>query len=136
MLFENHESNRFIGRLEKIKNSLEMYMIFILLTLLVLDSIYLGIHSTFFKQMLEKIQGPMKFRLLPAIMVYVYLTLLVYKLIQYKVSDRDVFLLGLCVYGIYEGTNYAILNGWPPYLFFVDTLWGGILLYLTVRLNR
>ena len=113
-----------------------MYMIFILLTLLVLDGIYLGLHSTFFKQILEKIQGPMKFRLLPAIMVYVYLTILVYKFIQYKVSDRDVFLLGLCVYGIYEGTNYAILNGWPPYLFFVDTLWGGILLYLTVRLNR
>lgn len=113
-----------------------MYMIFILLTLLVLDGIYLGIHSTFFKQVIERIQGPMQFRMLPAIMVYVYLTLLVYKLIQYRVSDRDVFLIGACVYGIYEGTNYAIFKGWPPYLFFVDTLWGGLLLYLTVRLNR
>lgn len=111
-------------------------MIFILLTLLVLDGIYLGIHSTFFKQVIERIQGPMQFRMLPAIMVYVYLTLLVYKLIQYRVSDRDVFLIGACVYGIYEGTNYAIFKGWPPYLFFVDTLWGGLLLYLTVRLNR
>lgn len=114
-------------------------MIFILttlLTLLALDGIYLGIHSSFFKQTLEKIQGPMKFRLFPAIMVYLYLTFLVYKLIQYKVSDRDVFLIGLCVYGIYEGTNYAIFNDWPSYLFFVDTLWGGILLYLTVRFLR
>lgn len=108
----------------------------ILLTLLLLDGTYLGIHSTYFKKVLERIQGPMQFRILPAIMVYIYLTLLVYKLIQYQVSDRDVFLLGVCVYGIYEGTNYAILNGWPPYLFVVDTLWGGTLLYLTVRLNR
>jgi uncharacterized membrane protein len=111
-------------------------MILILVTLLLLDGIYLGIHSTFFKQIIERIQGPMQVRMLPAIMVYVYLTVLVYKLIQYKVSDRDVFLLGLCVYGIYEGTNYAIFKNWPLYLFFVDTLWGGILLYVTVRLNR
>jgi uncharacterized membrane protein len=108
----------------------------IIFTLLLLDSLYLGIHSTYFKQVLERIQGPMKFRLFPAIMVYIYLTLLVYKLIQYRVSDRDAFLIGLCVYGIYEGTNYAILNDWPPYLFFADTLWGGLLIYLTVRFNR
>ena len=108
----------------------------IILTLLILDGIYLGIHSSFFKQVLERIQGPMKFRILPAAFVYLCLTFLVYKLIQYRVSDLDAFLLGAAVYGIYEGTNYAILNGWPPYLFFVDTLWGGILIYLTVRLNR
>ena len=113
-----------------------MYMIFILITLLVLDTIYLGIHSTFFKQVLERIQGPMQFRIFPAIMVYVYLTVLVYKLIQYNVNDRDVFLIGLCVYGIYEGTNYAIFKGWPLYLFFMDTLWGGLLLLFTVRILR
>ena len=113
-----------------------MYMIFILITLLVLDAIYLGIHSTFFKQVLERIQGPMQFRILPAIMVYVYLTVLVYKLIQYNVNDRDIFLIGLCVYGIYEGTNYAIFKGWPLYLFFMDTLWGGLLLLFTVRILR
>ena len=111
-------------------------MIFILLTLLVLDGIYLGIHSTFFQKVLERIQGPMHFRPIPASFVYVCLTFLVYKLIQYRVSDMDAFLIGACVHGIYEGTNYAILRGWPPYLFFVDTLWGGILIYLTVRLNR
>uniref|UniRef100_A0A6C0HYP7 DUF2177 family protein n=1 Tax=viral metagenome TaxID=1070528 RepID=A0A6C0HYP7_9ZZZZ len=108
----------------------------IVCTLLVLDGIYLGIHSSFFQQVLERIQGPMKLRILPAVFVYACLTLLVYKLIQYQVSDLDAFLLGACVYGIYEGTNYAILRGWPPYLFFADTLWGGILIYLTVRLNR
>lgn len=113
-----------------------MYMIYILLTLLVLDAIYLGIHSSFLKQTMERIQGPMSFRILPAAFVYACLTFLVYKLIQYRVSDLDVFLLGAAVYGVYEGTNYAVFRGWPPYLFFMDTLWGGILIYLTVRLNR
>jgi len=108
----------------------------IILTLLILDGIYLGIHSSFFKQVLERIQGPIRIRYLPAAFVYVCLTLLVYKLIQYRVSDLDAFLLGACVYGIYEGTNYAVFRGWPLYLFIADTLWGGILIYLTVRLNR
>ena len=108
----------------------------IICTLLVLDAMYLGIHSSFLKQTMERIQGPMQFRILPAAFVYVCLTFLVYKLIQYRVSDLDAFLLGACVYGIYEGTNYAVFRAWPPYLFFMDTLWGGILIYLTVRLNR
>ena len=108
----------------------------IIFTLLVLDGIYLGLHSSFFKQVLERIQGPIRIRYLPAAFVYVCLTLLVYKLIQYRVSDLDAFLVGACVYGIYEGTNYAVFRGWPLYLFFMDTLWGGILIYLTVRLNR
>lgn len=108
----------------------------IICTLLVLDAMYLGIHSSFLKQTMERIQGPMQFRILPAAFVYVCLTFLVYKLIQYRVSDLDAFLLGACVYGIYEGTNYAVFRAWPPYLFFMDTLWGGVLIYLTVRLNR
>jgi len=112
-------------------------MIFILLTLLVLDSIYLTFHFTFFQTVFKKIQHtPLQFRILPAMFVYACLTLLVYKLVQYKVSDLDTFLIGLCVYGIYEGTNYATLQSWPLYMFVVDTLWGGILLYLTIRFNR
>jgi uncharacterized membrane protein len=108
----------------------------IILTLLVLDAMYLGIHSSFLKDTMERIQGPIRLRYLPAAFVYLCLTFLVYKLIQYRVSDLDVFLIGSAVYGVYEGTNYAVFRGWPPYLFFMDTLWGGILIYLTVRLNR
>lgn len=108
----------------------------IICTLLVLDAMYLGIHSSFLKETMERIQGPIRVRYLPAVFVYVCLTVLVYKLIQYRVSDLDAFLVGALVYGIYEGTNYAVFRGWPLYLFFVDTLWGGLLIYLTVRFNR
>jgi len=112
-------------------------MLSILLTLLVLDSLYLGIHYTFFQKVFQNIQHkPLQFRVLPAIFVYVCLTFFVYKLLYYRVSDIDAFLLGASVYGVYEGTNYATFQSWPPYMFFLDTLWGGILIYLTMRVQR
>jgi uncharacterized membrane protein len=107
----------------------------IIFTLLLLDSIYLGIHSSFLSKSISNI-GTVQFRPLPALFVYACLTILAQKLIEYRIPNKDVFLLGMCVYGIYEGTNYAVFKNWPPYLFVVDTLWGGILLYLTVRFNR
>ena len=33
----------------------------------------------------------------------------------------------LCVYGIYETTNYALFNEWKPHIVVTDTIWGGIL---------
>lgn len=34
---------------------------------------------------------------------------------------------GVCVYGVYELTNYAVLASWPVQIVVVDTLWGGFL---------
>ena len=78
----------------------------IVLSLLVLDGIYLGIHSSYLSKVIESVQkGSSPIRYAPAIMVYVYLTAVVMGLLRYKVSIRDSFLLGMCIYGIYEGTN-------------------------------
>lgn len=33
-------------------------------------------------------------------------------------------LLGFCLYGVYEFTNHATLNGWPFSFLVVDVLWG------------
>ena len=46
------------------------------------------------------------------------------------------FLMGIFVYGVYETTNWAIFPQWPVWLVLVDTLWGGILFYLTRVLSR
>jgi uncharacterized membrane protein len=40
-------------------------------------------------------------------------------------------LFGIVVYGVYDLTNYATLNGWPPVLVVVDVLWGGVVCGLT-----
>lgn len=34
---------------------------------------------------------------------------------------------GLCVYGVYELTNYSILNNWSFKIVIIDTLWGTVL---------
>ena len=54
-----------------------------------------------------------------------------YFIIIPKKSHIDAFVLGLVIYGVYEGTNYAILKKWPLKIVIMDTLWGGILFALT-----
>ena len=44
-------------------------------------------------------------------------------------SPNDAFILGFCVYGIYEFTNIAIFKNYKWIAAIVDTLWGGILFY-------
>ena len=112
-------------------------MLKILLCLLFLDSIYLFLHQRYFQKVFTKLQhSSIQVRPFPVILVYVLLVLLIQGAMKYKLSNRDVFLLGICVYGVYEGTNYAVLRDWPLYLFLVDTLWGGILLYLTYSICK
>ena len=36
-------------------------------------------------------------------------------------------LLGLIIYGVYNGTNMATIHGWGAKEFWVDTIWGTIL---------
>ena len=43
----------------------------------------------------------------------------------------DAFLLGLFIYGIFEFTSGAIFKKWETFPLIVDTLWGGILYFLT-----
>ena len=48
--------------------------------------------------------------------------------------------LGLCLYGVYELTNYAILHNWPLSFLIVDIVWGtlwcGIVSLASVALIR
>ena len=48
----------------------------------------------------------------------------------------DGFFLGIMVYGVYETVSLALLNKWDYKLAIIDTLWGGILFYLVVYLNK
>ena len=42
----------------------------------------------------------------------------------------DAFMLGLVIYGVYEGTSYALIDDWYEKYLVVDTVWGGILFAL------
>ena len=56
---------------------------------------------------------------------------LYYFIIRENKSPLDAFLLGVFVYGVYEGTNYALLNKWEIKVLVMDSLWGGVLFALT-----
>jgi len=50
-----------------------------------------------------------------------------YVILSQNKSVTEAFILGLCIYGIYETTNYAIFDNWNIKALILDTLWGGIL---------
>jgi len=107
------------------------------LAMLFLDFIYLSAFSGFFNNLVRSIQGTkIKFKLLGAILCYILLIFgLNYFIIDQKKSLKDAFLLGLVIYGVYETTNYAIIDKWNMQAVALDTLWGGILMTITTKIT-
>lgn len=99
----------------------------------ILDYLYLSSISDFFKKTIYKIQNSkLNIRLTPMILCYLFLIFSIqYFIISKKGNILDSFILGICIYGVFELTNYATINKWPLQLVFIDTLWGGILFSLT-----
>lgn len=106
--------------------------------MLCLDSIYLSLVSNHFGVLMRKIQGSeLKVKTLPAIFCYLFLIFSIYYFIfEKKNSDIDSFYLGFVIYGVYELTNMAIITDWTWKTVFLDTVWGGILFFLTSIMVR
>jgi uncharacterized membrane protein len=99
------------------------------LAFLFLDGFFLWFQSSIFTNQLQLIQGSeTKLKIFGVVFCYFFLLFALHYFILFpKKSILDAFLLGICIYGVYEGTTYATLNKWPLFLVFIDTLWGGIL---------
>ena len=106
-----------------------MLQIFIILILvLAFDSLYIGLQMSYFSKLYNKIQGkPLKIKPLGVIMCYTIIVFLINYMINHKKSAFESFILGVCVYGIYDSTSYALLSDYPLQVLITDTLWGGIL---------
>jgi uncharacterized membrane protein len=106
----------------------------------IVDFIYFRLISSHFKQQIFDVQkSEMKLRLIPAIICYIALL----ALLNYFVLNTNdpvnkkvlnAFILGLCVYAVYETTNYALIDNWSVKTVIIDTLWGGVLFALTTYL--
>lgn len=116
-----------------------MEVIVIAISMLVLDWLYLSnIGSPIFSKMVSEIQSSeLKFRLGGALGAYALMVLVLYKfIIVERRSPIDAFLLGLCVYGVFDFTNYAIFTKYEMiYAGLVDMLWGGLLFYLVTYIT-
>ena len=108
----------------------------ILASLLALDSVYIGLQYGYLKHVYQNIQrGPLKINYIGAALCYAILVfLLYYFILSKKKKILDAFILGICVYGVYEATNYATFRNWPIYMVLVDTLWGGLLFAITAKI--
>jgi len=105
---------------------------------ILLDIIYLTSTRSITLPIIKNIQhSSLKIDIYSLIMVYVFdVFVLYYFIINKKGTLLDAFLLGSCIYGIYEFTNKSIFNKWNYSLVIIDTLWGGVLFVLTTFLSR
>ena len=106
--------------------------------MLSLDSIYLWqIGSNLFGPMVKQIQNEkLTLNYYGAAICYVLLLIVLYKfIIKEKKSPEDAFLLGFCIYGVFDSTNIAIFKKYQYFPAIVDMVWGGILFYLTTLIT-
>jgi uncharacterized membrane protein len=79
----------------------------------------------------------MQFKIIGAILCYAALIICFhYFITQPKKSVQDAFILGSCIYLVYNATNYATLKNWSPYMVFRDSIWGGVLFALTRNFSQ
>ena len=95
-----------------------------IVVLFLVDLIWLSTGGKYAVNMTERIQGsPLQFRYESALIVYLFLA---YLFLETK-TIKQAFLYGMCIYGVYDFTNYALLNKYDLQFALLDTLWGGIL---------
>ena len=103
---------------------------------LAVDSIYLYTMGDSFKRVIENVQGSkMQVNFIGAALVYIFIAIsLWYFVVRKHASPFDAFVLGITSYGIYDFTNVSLISKWPLTIATIDTIWGGILYYLTTSI--
>uniref|UniRef100_A0A6C0DCM2 DUF2177 family protein n=1 Tax=viral metagenome TaxID=1070528 RepID=A0A6C0DCM2_9ZZZZ len=105
--------------------------------LLILDALYIYVNKNVFQDVVVNIQRVvMKIKLESALFVYLLLVIVInYFIIQKNRTPLEAFILGFCIYGIYDGTNYAMFKKWPLNVALMDATWGGILFSATTYIT-
>ena len=109
------------------------------LTLLAVDSIYLNyIGKNIFGKTVKNIQkSPMQLNFYGAVVSYLLLMVVIYKfIILENKSPNDAFLLGFCIYGIFDFSNYLIFKNYDLFAAITDMVWGGILFYIVTFISQ
>ena len=101
--------------------------------LILLDSIYLKLTSSFFNKQIFMIQkSNIKLDMLSAVICYLFLILgLNYFILSENKSLFDAFILGLVIYMVFDTTNKAIFKKWKWETVIMDGIWGGLLFLMT-----
>ena len=105
--------------------------------LLSLDAVYISATKGFYSSLINSVQkSKLETRLFAIIAVYILLLFGLYTLIiSKKRSPKEAGILGVTIYGVFELTNYALFKNWSLFAVIMDTVWGGVLLYLTTLIT-
>ena len=107
---------------------------YLLISILIvaIDAVYLNSVSNFFNAQIKAIQGTeLRLNMLSTVLCYILITLGVYYfMVEKKFSMKDMAILGVFTYGIYEFTNKALFDKWMWKTVALDGLWGGVLFAL------
>lgn len=133
-------------------HALKLYLL-VLVVFLAIDLTWLGILMTkFYKTELGPLARRTGEALAPvwwaAFLVYILIPLGIVLFVVPKVSPQNLavsalgwgFVYGIILYGVYDLTNYSLLDRWPWRMTWVDIAWGGFICavtaYVAVRLDR
>lgn len=107
------------------------YLVILILVLLI-DLCYLSIVQSTMLKVIKNIQNkPLKIKWTYFILCYLIISFTIYYfVIKERKSILYSFILGFCIYGIYETTNMTILTNWKQNVVILDTIWGGVLFSL------
>jgi len=115
------------------------------ITLLVLDFIWIAIYMGHqYKIQINDIQGEkMKPKPLQAIMAYILmiigLNIFVLPNIRkgYELQDSLKYglIFGIVLYGVYDFTAGAVFKKWNMELAFIDTVWGGVVFFISAYIG-
>lgn len=127
--------------------ALKLYLVSALV-MLVLDVVWLSSTSSFFVNQFAGVgrieDGKIKIIYWSAALVYLLMPLAVQLFALPRIAPEDSWayaagigaLLGLVIYGIYDGTNHATLRSWPVPLMVVDISWGIFLFATTTCVTK
>lgn len=113
------------------KEFIKSYII-ILIVILILDFIWLGyINKTKWGNQIYEIQSEkLEFRKVPAILTYLLMAFVITYLGSHVINKNIIdiikygIIIGLSMYGVFNGTNYSIFKKYKLSIAITDTLWG------------
>ena len=109
--------------------------------MIILDALQIFANQKFHATLFKNVQkSPLKVRIIPAILVYVLMPFAVtyFAILQSKsIQDAGLKggLLGLTIFGVYDLTNLATLDGWTIEMAIRDIAWGIIMFSITSALG-
>ena len=106
--------------------------------LFLIEMIYISNISKKYGDMIQNIQGsPMNTKMGSGLICYIFLAFGVYYfIIKDNKKSSDAFLLGMIIYGVYNSTAHALIDKFDTKIAITDTIWGGILYYLTTEVYK